>query len=69
MLQTEKHQLPLRSTEVYKMAVDKNKALETALTQIEKQFGKESRSLSDMLAQCPIIMLQDSLGGDQPMFF
>jgi recombination protein RecA len=40
MLQTEKHQLPLRSTEVYKMAVDKNKALETALTQIEKQFGK-----------------------------
>jgi recombination protein RecA len=40
MLQTEKHQLPLRSTEVYEMAVDKNKALETALTQIEKQFGK-----------------------------
>jgi RecA protein len=40
MLQTEKHQLHLRSTEVYKMAVDKNKALETALTQIEKQFGK-----------------------------
>ena len=40
MLQTEKHQLPLRSTEVYELAVDKNKALETALTQIEKQFGK-----------------------------
>jgi recombination protein RecA len=29
-----------RNTEVYDMAVDKTKALETALSQIEKQFGK-----------------------------
>ena len=26
--------------EVFEMAVDKNKALETAISQIEKQFGK-----------------------------
>ena len=31
------------------MAVDKNKALETALTQIEKQFGKSTSNHKELI--------------------